>query len=71
MTRLKAPVLYFMLVYLAGFALGTAREFLIMPAVGLTNALLIETPIMAVIALAWVLLRINEGPSRADVKRVA
>lgn len=51
MTRLKAPFLYFLLVYLAGFALGTVREFLVTPAVGLTNALLIETPVMVVVCL--------------------
>jgi hypothetical protein len=69
MTRMKAPFAYFLLVYLAGFALGTIREFLVTPAVGLTNALLIELPIMAVIsyfAARFVLDRTPEAKSPGD-----
>ena len=69
MTRLKAPFLYFLLVYLAGFALGTVREFLVTPAVGLTNALLIEMPIMAVVsffAARFVLGRTPEARTPGD-----
>lgn len=50
MARMKAPFVYFLIVYLAGFALGTAREFFVTPYVGLTGALWIEVPIMAVIS---------------------
>ncbi|MEP7350406.1 MAG: hypothetical protein ABI668_10720 [Sphingorhabdus sp.] len=50
MTRLKAPFLYFFLVYLGGFVLGIVREFLVTPVMGLTNALLIEMPIIAVVS---------------------
>jgi hypothetical protein len=46
MQRLKAPFIYFLLVYFAGFVLGTVREFFVTPHVGLTAALLIEIPIM-------------------------
>lgn len=69
MTRLKAPFLYFLLVYLAGFALGIGREFLVTPAVGLTNALLIEMPIMAVVcyfAARFVLDRTPEAKTSGD-----
>lgn len=69
MTRLRAPFFYFVLVYLAGFALGTAREFLVTPAVGLTNALLIEMPIMAVVsffAARFVLDRTPEAKTPGD-----
>jgi hypothetical protein len=37
MTRLKEPFLYLLLFYLAGFAFRMVREFLVMPAVGLTK----------------------------------
>jgi hypothetical protein len=50
MMRLKAPFVYFLLVYLAGFAFGTIRELWIAPLIGQSNALLIELPIMAVIS---------------------
>ena len=69
MTRLKAAFLYFLLVYLAGVALGILREFLVTPAVGLTNALLIETPIMAVMcffAARFVLDRTPEAGTPGD-----
>jgi hypothetical protein len=69
MTQLKAPFLYFVLVFIAGFALGTAREFLITPIVGLTNALLIEIPIMAVVAFfaaRFVLDRTPEARTSGD-----
>jgi hypothetical protein len=69
MTRLRAPFFYFVLVYLAGFALSTAREFLVTPAVGLTNALLIEMPIMAVVsffAARFVLDRTPEAKTPGD-----
>jgi hypothetical protein len=69
MTRLKAPFLYFVLVYLAGFALGIGRDFLVTPAVGLTNALLIEMPILAVVcyfAARFVLARTPEAKTPGD-----
>jgi hypothetical protein len=62
MTRLKAPFLYFLLVYLVGFAIGTIREFMVTPAVGLTNALLIELPIMAVISFFVARFVLNRAP---------
>lgn len=62
MTHLKASFLYFLLVYLAGFAIGTIREFLVTPAVGLTNALLIELPIMAVISFFVARFVLNRTP---------
>jgi hypothetical protein len=50
MPFIKAPFVYFLLTYLAGFALGTVRELFVMPRVGLTSALLIEVPIMTVVS---------------------
>jgi hypothetical protein len=67
--RLKAPFLYFLLVYLAGFAFGMVREFLVTPAIGLTGALLIEMPFMAVIsffAARFVLDRTPEAKTQGD-----
>ena len=69
MTRIKAPFLYFILVYLAAFALGTVREFLITPAVGLTSALLIQMPVMVVVsyfAARFVLDRTPETKTPGD-----
>jgi hypothetical protein len=69
MNRLKAPFFYFFLAYLAGFALGAVRELLVTPAVGLTNALLIETPIMAVVsffAARFVVDRTPEAKTSGD-----
>jgi hypothetical protein len=69
MTRLKAPFLYFLLVYLIGFAIGTVREFMVTPAVGLTNALLIEMPIMVVVsffAARFVMDRTPEAKTPGD-----
>jgi hypothetical protein len=48
--RLKPAFIYFLIVYLAGFVFGTIREFWVTPYVGLTNALLIELPIMGAIS---------------------
>lgn len=50
MARMKAPFFYFLIVYAAAFAFGTMREFFITPYVGLTAALWIEVPMMAVIS---------------------
>ncbi len=69
MRRLKAPFVYFLSVFLAGFALGTIREFFVTPAVGLTNALLIELPIMAAVsffAARFVLGRTPETKNLGD-----
>jgi hypothetical protein len=69
MTRFKAPLIYFLMVYLAGSVLGTIREFWITPAVGLTNALLIEIPVMAVVSYAaarFVLDRTVEAKTASD-----
>jgi hypothetical protein len=69
MTRLKAPLIYFLLVYLAGFILGIIREFWITPIVGLTDALLIEIPGMAAIsfvAARFVLHRTPEAKTSGD-----
>ena len=58
---LKAGVLYFALVFGAGFVLGTIRTLLVVPRVGTRMAELMETPIMlvvTVVAARWVLFRL-------------
>jgi hypothetical protein len=57
MKILKAGVLYFALVFGAGFVLGTIRVLWIVPRVGVRTAELRETPIMLVVtilAARWV-----------------
>jgi hypothetical protein len=51
MPILKAGVLYFALVFGAGFVLGTIRTLWVVPRVGTRMAELIETPIMLVVTI--------------------
>jgi len=61
MQILKAGVLYFALVFVAGFVLGTVRTLWVVPRVGTRKAELMETPIMLVITIVvarWIVLRL-------------
>ena len=61
MTILKAGVLYFALVFGAGFVLGTIRTLWVVPRVGTRKAELMETPIMLVVtilAARWMIQRL-------------
>jgi hypothetical protein len=58
---LKAGVLYFALVFRAGFVLGTIRTLWVVSRVGTRKAELMETPIMLVVtilAARWIILRL-------------
>ncbi len=58
---LKAGVLYFALVFGAGFVLGTVRTLWVVPRVGTRMAELMEMPIMLVVTVVvsrWVVLRL-------------
>jgi hypothetical protein len=58
---LKAGVLYFALVFGAGFVLGTIRTLWVVPRVGRRTAELMETPVMLVViimASRWVVLHL-------------
>jgi hypothetical protein len=58
---LKAGVLYFVLVFGAGFALGPVRILWVVPRFGTRTAELIETPIMLVAIIAsarWIVRRL-------------
>jgi len=58
---LKAGILYFALVFGAGFVLGAIRTLWIVPRVGTRMAELMETPIMLVVTIVvsrWVVLRL-------------
>ena len=58
---LKAGVLYFALVFGAGFVLGTIRTLWVVPRVGMRTAELMETPVMLVViilASRWVVLHL-------------
>jgi len=60
MRILKAGIVYFALVFAAGFMLGPVRIFWVVPRVGTRIAELIETPIMLVIAILaarWIVQR--------------
>ncbi len=61
---LKSSLIYFSLVFLAGFVLGTIRVLWIVPAVGQRYAELIELPIMLLVVLhaaRFVLLRMQSA----------
>ena len=62
MPIVKAGVLYFALVFGAGFVLGTVRTLWIVPRVGTRTAELMETPIMLVVTIVaarWTVLRLS------------
>jgi hypothetical protein len=66
---LKAAVLYFALVFGAGFVLGPIRVLWVVPRVGTRAAELMEMPIMLVVivvAARWVVRRLAVPPARAD-----
>lgn len=56
MTAVKAGLVYFALVFVVGFALGTIRVLFLIPAVGETPAVLVETPIM--LTISWIVCRL-------------
>ncbi len=65
---LKAGALYFVLVFGAGFALGTVRTLWILPSFGTRRAELMEAPIMfvgIVLSARWVTRRLAVSPSFA------
>ncbi len=51
-TGLKAGVLYFAIVYAAGFMFGTLRVLVVAPAFGEFAAVLVELPL--ILAVAWI-----------------
>src|SRR2546426_1908957 len=66
MQILKSAMLYFALVFGAGFVLGTIRVLLVVPRIGTRTAELIETPVMIVvsfIAARWVVRRFAVPPT--------
>ena len=68
MLILKAGVLYFALVFAAGFVLGAIRTLWITPRFGARKAELMESPIMfvvTVLAARWVALRLELPPAPA------
>jgi hypothetical protein len=61
MRIVKAGVLYFALVFGAGFVLGTIRTLWVVPRIGTRMSELMETPIMLVISIVaarWTVLRL-------------
>ena len=65
MRILKAGVIYFALVFGAGFMLGTVRVLWGVPHVGTRTAELLEAPIMLVVtilAARWVVRRMSLPP---------
>jgi hypothetical protein len=48
---LKAGAVYFVLVFLVGFALGTVRVLMLVPRMGAVRAVLLETPV--ILTASW------------------
>ena len=66
MQILKSAMLYFALVFGAGFVLGTIRVLMIVPRVGTRTAELMETPVMMLVsffAARWVVRRFAVPPT--------
>ena len=62
---LKASVLYFVLVFAAGFVLGTIRTLWVVPRLGVRAAELMEAPIMfgvSILAARWVVRHVGIPP---------
>lgn len=65
-TILKAAVLYFAVVFAAGFALGVIRTLYVVPRLGTRTAELLETPVMllvTVVASRWTIVLLRLPPS--------
>ncbi len=65
---LKAGVLYFVLVFAAGFVLGTIRTLWVVPRLGVRTAELAEAPIMfcvSILAARWVVRHFDIPPLRS------
>lgn len=63
-SNLTAGLVYFALVYLAGFVLGPLRELVVAPSTGRPLAVLVEAPLMIAamwIAARWVVRRFAMG----------
>lgn len=61
MRTIEAGVLYFALVFGAGFVFGTIRTLWVVPRVGTRTAELMETPFMLVVSILvarWIVLRL-------------
>ena len=61
----KAGVLYFMLVFSAGFVLGAIRTLWVVPKLGVRTAELMEAPLMfgvSILAARWVVRRLRVPP---------
>ena len=68
METLKAGVLYFVLVFAAGFVLGTIRTLWVVPRLGVRAAELAEAPIMfgvSILAARWVVRHVQVSPLRS------
>jgi hypothetical protein len=66
MRVLKAGVLYFALVFGAGFVLGTIRTLWVVPRLGTRTAELMEAPIMLVVSILaarWIVLHLAVPPT--------
>ena len=66
MRAVKSGLLYFALVFAAGFMLGPIRIFWIAPRVGLRTAELLEAPVMLLVSLVaarWIVRRFAVPPN--------
>ena len=77
MSAIKAGVAYFAVVFMAGFALGAVRVFVVIPRIGALRAVALELPFMLTVswtACGWVVRRFAvpyEPAARAAMGLVA
>jgi hypothetical protein len=73
---LKGTLVYFAVVFGAGFLLGTARVLIIVPLSGVRLAELVELPVMLLVTIVsakWIVRRlsVNSGPHRLAMGSIA
>ena len=68
---LRTSLSYFLIVFAAGFALGTVRVLLVVDAIGERNAELVESPVMAIVCAFAARYLVTKHRAKLNVARAA